>query len=153
PDTGKRIIAGAVAVSALGVLNAQLLSGPRLLYGMACDGRFFSPFARLAPRLSTPVAAIVLLCTLALALLIAAGSPGVDRLLTGAVFIDGIFFALTGAALIILRSQRPASPRPFRVPGYPLVPALFVLGELGVIAGSLVDPQVRGAAYIGLSWI
>ncbi len=55
PDVGARIIAAAVAVSAFGVLNAQLLSGPRLIFGMACDGRFFRPFASLHPRRGTPV--------------------------------------------------------------------------------------------------
>jgi APA family basic amino acid/polyamine antiporter len=153
PSVGRRLVAGAVAVSAFGVLNAQLLSGPRLLYGMARDGRFFRAFGTLSGPSRTPAAAIVLLGTMALLLLLVAGVSVVDRLLSGVVFIDGIFFVLTGAALFVLRRRRPDADRPVRVLGYPLVPAVFVIGEIGVVVGAYVAEEARRAAYIGLGWI
>ncbi len=153
PGVGKRFVALAVAVSAFGVLNAQLLAGPRLVYAMARDGRFFRPFALVSARFGTPVAAIGLIGGLALVLLVAAGERAVVRLLTGVVFIDAIFFVLTAAALLVLRRRRPAARRPVRVPLYPLVPLLFIVGELGVITGAALDPTVRVAAVIGLAWI
>ncbi len=153
PGAGRRAVAAAVAVSAFGVLNAQLLSGPRLIYGMARDGRFYPVFGVLGRRTGTPVAAIALLGGQALLLLFAAGFQGVDRLLDGVVFIDGLFFALTGAALFVLRRTRPDAERPARVPGYPVVPLIFVLGELGAVAGAYLRPDVRGATYIGAAWI
>ncbi|MCA9288987.1 MAG: APC family permease, partial [Phycisphaerales bacterium] len=171
PSLGRRLIAGAVAVSAFGVLNAQLLSGPRLVYAMARDGRFFRAFGRLTTR-GTPGLAIGLIGGTGLVLLLVAGPGGVDRLLTGVVFIDGVFFALTGVALFVLRRRgREASERSsgtggvaagaaaerstkgFRVPLFPLVPALFVLGEVGVLVGSYLDPATLRAAIIGLGWI
>jgi APA family basic amino acid/polyamine antiporter len=152
-ERGRRGIAAAVAVSAFGVLNAQLLSGPRLVYAMARDGRFFRIFGVLSPTFKTPVAAIGLIGGMGLVLLWWAGENGIDRLLTGAVFIDGVFFVLTGAALFVLRRKRPSTERPVRVPWYPLVPALFVVGELGVVAGAYMDPQTREAAVIGVAWI
>jgi len=157
PDLGRRLIAAAVAVSAFGVLNAQLLAGPRLIFGMACDGRFFRPFANLHPRLGTPTAAIALLTIMSLLILGAALASGstrpIDQLLNGTMFIDVTFFALTGIALIVLRRTRPDAARPVRVPGYPIVPLLFVLGELGALVGSMLNPEVRGAAIIGAIWI
>jgi basic amino acid/polyamine antiporter, APA family len=154
PSVGRRVVAAAVAVSAFGVLNAQLLSGPRLVHGMARDGRFFPVFGVLGARTGTPVAAIALIGGMALLLLLAAGPQGViGRLLNGVVFIDGIFFVLTGAALFVLRRTRPDADRPVRVPGYPVVPLVFVIGEVGVVAGSYLDPEVRGATLIGLAWI
>ena len=153
PGRGPRIVAMAVAISAFGVLNAQLLSGPRLLYGMAQDGRFFSTFGRMSKRFGTPLSAIVLIGTMALVLLFIAGMDGVGMLLTGVVFIDGIFFVLTGAALIVLRRKRADADRPVRVPLYPLVPLLFVLGELGIVIGAYLDPTVRKAAFVGAVWI
>lgn len=153
PGLGRRLVAAAVAVSAFGVLNAQLLTGPRLVYGMACDGRFFKPFAVLSPRWGTPLPAVALIGLTALALLFAAGPGGIDRLLNGLVFIDGVFFALTGAALLVLRRKVPAAGMAFKVPAYPVIPLLFVLGEMGVVAGAYLDPAVRGAAFIGLAWI
>ena len=153
PSIGRRVVAGAVALSAFGVLNTQLLTGPRLIYGMAGDGRFFRPFSRVSARFSTPVTAIVLLGGIALALLLTAGADRVDRILTGAVLIDGLFFAATGAALVVLRRKRPSDPRPVRVPGYPVVPLLFVAGELAIVAGAYADPNVRGAAHIAVAWV
>jgi APA family basic amino acid/polyamine antiporter len=141
-----------VAVSAFGVLNAQLLAGPRLLYGMARDGRFFPIFGVLG-RSGAPVASIGLIGGMSLVLLVAAGTRLIDRLLNGVVFIDGIFAALTGAALLVLRRKRPDADRPVRVPGYPLVPLVFVLGEAGVVAGAYLNESVRGAAVLGLGWI
>ena len=155
PQFGRRIVAAAVAISAFGVLNAQLLSGPRLVFGMARDGRFFAPFARLSPRFGTPVASIVLLTVIALTLMFAAGEKGVDLLLTGAVFIDGVFFALTGAAVLILSMKDTRSGKA-RLPlsrGYVLAAMLFVIGEMGVVIGAYLDPTVRKAALIGVAWI
>jgi basic amino acid/polyamine antiporter, APA family len=152
PNAG-RVIAAAITVSAFGVLNAQLLSGPRLVFGMARDGRFFGSFARIG-RFGTPVAAILLLSGMALVLLLAVGPERVDQqLLTGVVFIDTIFFLLTGAAVIVLRIKSPRIPRPVRVAGYPLVPVLFVAGELFVLVGAYADAGARTAALIGVAWI
>jgi APA family basic amino acid/polyamine antiporter len=77
----------------------------------------------------------------------------VDQLLTGVVFIDGVFFVLTGAALFVLRRRRADLPRPVRVPWFPWVPALFVLGEIAVVAGAYGDAAVRASALIGVGWI
>lgn len=150
--TGGRIIAGAVALSAFGVLNAQLLAGPRLIYGMAVDGRFFPVFARLSPRFGTPVAAILLLGLLSILLLVLAGPSAVDLLGTGAVFIDGVFFGLTGLALILIR-RASGAPEGYRVPLYPLVPLLFVLGELGLLTGAMLNPHTLNVSVIGVAWI
>ena len=152
-DAGRRLVAGAVALSALGVLNAQLLGGPRLLLALARDGRFFRPFASIHPRWGTPVPAITLLCGTAMALLLAAGADGIDRLLTGVVLIDAVFFVLTGLATIVLLNEHPRAGRPVRMPLFPLVPLLFVLAEAGAAVGAWMDPSVRGAAIIGIGWI
>ena len=153
PAAGGRLTAAAVAVSAFGVLNAQLLTGPRLVFGMARDGRFFPPFGTLSRRFGTPHAAILLMATMALVLLLTAGPDGINDLLNGVVFVDTTFFILTGASLLVLRRKRPDAERPVRVPLYPLVPCLFVLGELGVLIGAYLDPAVARATVIGLAWI
>ena len=152
PNIGRRVAGAAVAVSAFGVLNAQLLGGPRLIYSMANDGRFFRLFAHVNTRFKTPVAAIVLLGLMALVLLIVAGQHAVEKLTTGVVFIDSVFFALTGLALIVLRKRRPRAERPMRVPGYPVVPLLFVLGELCILAGALFYSEQRITVLIGVGW-
>jgi APA family basic amino acid/polyamine antiporter len=170
PKWGARIVAAAVAISSFGVLNVEFLTGPRLTYAMARDGYFFSIFGRLSPVYGTPGPALALLAIATLVLLFAAGENGVNTLLTGVMFVDAVFFVLTGAALFILRWRERRPPvsssgsnavnesaidgeRRFRVPLYPWVPAFFVLGEIGVVAGSYLDPATRNAAYIGAIWI
>ncbi len=153
PGLGARLVAAAVAVSAFGVLNAQLLSGPRLVYGMARDRLFFRVFARVG-RSGTPVAAILLIGLMALALLLSAGGDaGVDRLLSWVVLIDGVFFALTGAALMVLRRKLPKASEGFRVPGYPVIPLIFILGAAGVVVGASLNPALRGVLVVGAGWI
>lgn len=145
PGVGARVTAGAVALSALGVLNAQLLSGPRLLQGMARDGRFFAPFGHVHPRFGTPDLSIWLLVFIACALLAAAGKNGVDLLLSGVVFVDSIFFALTGIAAVALARKG------VRVPGGPVMAVLFTVGVLGVTYGSARNAGTWSYAII--AWI
>jgi APA family basic amino acid/polyamine antiporter len=154
---GGRAIAAAVAISAFGVLNAQLLSGPRLVYGMARDGRFFGPFANLHPKLGTPVAAIVMMGALAVGLLLIAGFGGVDKLTAGVVFIDGCFLGLTGATVLFAAARAAADDgsgaAAAPIPGSKIAAAIFVLGELGLLTGAYLDKDMRQAAFIGLGWI
>lgn len=153
PAWGPRAISLAVGFSAFGVLNAQLLSGPRLISGMARAKQFFEVMGTISPRFGTPWAAIAMMTAAGLAVLWIGGKDGAEKILNGAVFIDGVFFAFTGAALLVLRRRAGESRGGFRVPGYPVIPLLFVVGELGVVAGAFQDPEVRGAAYLGAVWI
>lgn len=150
PGGGGRIAAAAVAMSAFGVLNAQLLTGPRLTCAMACDGQFFSPFARLS-RWATPVPAILLLGALATGLMLALGLERTDFLTTGVVVVDGVFFALTGLALPRLSRGAPAQEKSPRW----IVAAAFAFAalELLAIAGSLATRDVRSVALTGIAWI
>lgn len=150
---GRRAIAAAVAISALGVLNAQLLTGPRLLYALARDGRLWPMLGRVHARTGSPTPAIVVLAGASIVLLLAAGEGGIDRLLTGVVLIDGVFFGLTGLASLVLARRHPHEARPVRMPGFPLVPALFGIFEFAVVVGAWLDPEVRGAATLGAIWI
>src|SRR5437867_3100092 len=151
PGLGRRIAAAAVCVSALGVLNAQFLTGPRLTWAMARDGLFFAPFARLSARFATPAAAIVLLGGLSTALTLGLGLARTDLLTTGVVVVDATFFALTGLALPILRRRDPASRRGSAwITGVALA---FASLELLAIAGSVLQKDVRIVALTGLGWI
>lgn len=152
-EGGRRAVAAAIALSAFGVLNAQLLAGPRLVMALATDGRFFRPFALVHRSTGAPVAAIAMLAGMALLLLWIAGDRGVDRLLTGVVAIDGTFFALAGFASVVLARRRPRSQRPVRMPLWPLMPIAFGLAELAVVVGAGVDPAVRDTLWVAASWV
>ena len=153
PQNAARIVAALVGFSAFGVLNAVLLSGPRLVYGMARDGRFFAPFAEVHKRFHTPHWSIVLIGGLGLVFLWLAKEDGVNLLLNGVVLVETAFLLMTGAAVLVLRRRRPDVERPVRVPLYPLVPVMFVLGESLVVLGAFLDEPTRKAAWIGLAWV
>jgi APA family basic amino acid/polyamine antiporter len=151
PALGRRLAAGAVALSSFGVLNAQLLAGPRLTWAMARDGQFFAPFARLDSRLGTPIAAILLLAAFSTVLTVGLGLERTDALTAGVVVVDATFFALTGLALPVLRHRAGLHARgPGWVDG---VAIAFAALELLAIAGSLLQHNVRAVAWSGIGWI
>jgi basic amino acid/polyamine antiporter, APA family len=129
---GGDFIAAAVMLSAFGTVNAQLLSVPRVYFAMARDGLFFDAVARVQPRFRTPAVAILLQGTVA-SLLVLTGT--FQQIITYTAFPNYAFLSLAVLGLIILRVREPALARPFRVPGYPVTPVLF----LGVFAWYLVN--------------
>ena len=154
---GKKIVGFAIAASGFGVLNAQLLCGPRLISGMAREGKFFRVFSNVSKTTHTPLPAIFMLGSLGLVILSVAGNPDrIDTVLNGVVLVDTVFFFVTGMAIFRLRqksSRGEIEPSSFRVPFYPVVPILFLVGELLVLTGAFMVDKYRSGAWIGLIWI
>src|SRR6185295_270278 len=121
---GERFVAAAIAISTFGFLDLAVLAPTRVYYAMAADGAFFPSVGRLHPKFQTPGAAIILQSIWAI-LLTLTGKYG--KLLDTVVFADWIFFGLTVGALFMLRRRGAGAPDGFRTPGYPWLPALFVM--------------------------
>jgi len=138
-----RLIAGAIAISTFGFLDLTLLAHTRTYYAMARDGLFFPSLARLHPRFQTPTLAIVMQAGWAV-LLVLTGTFG--DLVDSVVFADWIFFGMTAAGLFVLR-RRPAgqTPETFRSPGYPVLPALFVIAAALVVWSAIRSNPGRSA--------
>jgi basic amino acid/polyamine antiporter, APA family len=124
-DRAARAMTAAVAVSAFGCLAATILYSSRVYQPMAADGVFFRGVATIHPRWRTPVAALWLQSGWA-AVLALTGSY--TQLFTYVTFGGVLFHVAAGLALFRLRVTRPDVARPYRAWGWPLVPALFVLG-------------------------
>jgi APA family basic amino acid/polyamine antiporter len=133
---GANVMSVLVIISTFGFLNLALMTAPRVYYAMAQDGLFFASVARVSPHTHVPVVAIAIQGILAAGFAL---SNTYDRLLGYAVFADWIFFALAGVALMVFRRTRPGAPRPFKTPLYPLVPLVFVIAGLGIVANTFVD--------------
>jgi amino acid transporter len=134
-NAGASLIAAVVLVSSISGLNGSMMTGPRIFFAMADQGLFFRGLARVSPEFRTPSAAIWLATLLGVVYVLTNGFAQLaDR------FILGIwpFYALCVAGVFVLRRRRPELPRPYRVPGYPLVPAFFLLASFGMIADALV---------------
>jgi len=121
---GGSLMAAGIMVSTIGFVNSGVLSAPRMLQAMASDGLFFRFAARLHPRYHTPTGGIMLQAVLAIILLLS-GTYG--QLLDYVVFADWIFFGLIVCTVFVYRRRDAGVVVPYRTPGYPLLPALFVL--------------------------
>ncbi len=150
---GKVVISAGIAVSAFGFLDLVVLVTPRVFQAMAADGVFFRRIAELHPTHRTPTAAIVLMGAWSIALtLTKTYGPLTDYV----VFGDWIFFGLSVATLFVYRARERSAGAPallrFRTPGYPVVPALFVLSAIYVVVSSVgANPKnaAIGTALIG----
>jgi APA family basic amino acid/polyamine antiporter len=146
-EAGARIVSAGIACSTFGFLGVAVFSGSRVAQAMAADQPALRSIARLHPRWRTPVAALLAQAGWAIALMLM-GTYG--ELLDWVVFGDWIFFGLAGVSLFALRRREPDTGT-FRVPGYPVVPALFVLAAAYAVYGSVANNPgnaLRGGLFI-----
>jgi basic amino acid/polyamine antiporter, APA family len=124
---GVTAVSIAILVSTFGCVNGLILGGGRVLFAMARDGLFFASAGRVHPTRHTPVNALVLqgIWSSVLAL-----SGSYSALLTYVTFASLAFNALTVAGLFVLRKKRPDAERPYRAWGYPVTPALYLVGAV-----------------------
>jgi APA family basic amino acid/polyamine antiporter len=142
-------IAIAFMLSTVGSLNGQLLSTSRVFFAMARDRLFFSPFGMLRKGAQVPAWSVLLYalwgCLLAL-------SGTFDQLTNMAIFGNLLFWMASTAVVFVLRRRMPQAPRPYRTPGYPVVPAAYILLSVWLIYNTLqTNPLESWAALIFLA--
>jgi amino acid transporter len=135
-QTGVILVSAFVMISSFSSLNGSMLASPRIFFAMADDGLFFETIAKVHPRYRTPYVAIVLAALLGMALVL---SRSFEALTNTFVLAIWPFYALSVAAVFRLRRSRPDLERPYKVVGYPIVPALFVLSVVAFVVNSLVN--------------
>ncbi len=123
---GGRWIALVVMVSTFGATNAIILASARVYFSMARRNVFPSFLGVAHPRFHTPAASLVAQGLWSVLLLL---SGTFDTLTDTLIFVSWIFYGASAYGVFVLRRKEPDTPRPYRVPGYPWVPALFVLSS------------------------
>jgi amino acid transporter len=157
---GVLLASAAIMCSVFGALNGNLLVGPRLLYAMGEDGLAPRDLGRVHARYQTPAAAIAVLAgwailqVLVVALLtqfgwIEAGKSHFDRLTDFAMFGAVIFETLAVLSIFVFRWRLPNAPRPYRCPGYPLVPALYCVLPGFVLCNMFYAQPLEALAGVG----
>jgi basic amino acid/polyamine antiporter, APA family len=137
------LMAIAIMISTFGCNNGLILSGARVYYAMAQDKLFFQPTSRLNSR-GVPAAGLWLqaiwTCVLVLPRTVTLDVNGAPKygnlysdLLDYVVFAVLIFYVLTIVGLFLLRRKQPNANRPYRAFGYPVVPALYILGASAIL--------------------
>lgn len=136
--SGAALVSLFVMIASFSSLNGSMLAAPRVFFAMASDGLFFEAMGRVHPRYGTPYLAIVLSAVLGMLLVL---SRGFEALTNTFVLAVWPFYALSVAAIFRLRRRRPDLPRPYRVIGYPIVPAVFIAAVVFFVVNALViDP-------------
>jgi APA family basic amino acid/polyamine antiporter len=144
--TGARFVAALVLVSTIGAVNGIILVGPRVYYSMARDGLLFERLGAVHPRFRTPSVALALQAVIA-SLLAATNTYG--ALFSRVIYTEWIFFAAMAWGLMRLR-RRPTYQPSYRVPAYPVLPLLFIVASLVIVASQIAAAPGDSAAGLGL---
>jgi len=145
-----KIVAVAILISMFSSANSILLNAPRVYYAMAKDGLFFHALSRIHPRFGTPALAVIV-AGIWSAVLAASGT--FEQLLTYVVFIGWLFYALAAGSVFAYRMRQPDVARPYRVPGYPWTPAIFIAAAMALVANTIVSQPVRAAIGLGIVFL
>ena len=145
PGYGGALIAAAVMISTFGGVNATSMTTARVYFAMARDRLFFRSMGRVHPVYRTPARSLVVQATWA-SLLTLTGTY--DQIFTYVIFAGWIFYALGAAGIFLLRKKRPDANRAYRVPGYPVVPILFVAVATWFVVNTLIRQSAD--SFVGL---
>lgn len=137
---GTYIISGMILISTLGCTNATILVSSRIYYAMAKKGLFFKKAAEIHSTNNTPHFALKYQCIWACVLIFSGSFDTLTDLLIITAFI---FFGLIVFGVVYLRIKEPLLPRPFKTPGYPFVPIVFVIFCLILLVVSLIESPIK----------
>lgn len=149
--SGDSVLRILTVVSLFAAVNALQLMGSRVPYAMSRD-RLLPPLLQRVNAGGTPVPALLAGTAVALVFIL---SGTFDTVLALLAFFFVANYVLTFVALFVKRRRAPDAPRPFRVPGYPVVPALALAGSLLFLLAALWSDHVHSLlalALLGLSW-
>jgi len=139
------VMSAGLMFSAYGTLHAGVLVGPRLPYALAERGLLPKWFKKLSSK-GVPTNAVLAMSLWAIVLTL---SGTFDILTDIYIFVLWVFYGMTAVGLFILRRTRPDADRPYRVWGYPIVPAIFVLVTIYLLINTIVVTPWR-ALFGGL---
>ncbi len=135
------VLGMAIALGLLSAMSAMIMAGPRVYFAMARDGLFIRGLAEIHGTRATPARAILLQAGIAMSMILVAAY---EVLLIYIGFTLSLSAMLTVLGLIRLRRRRPDLPRPYRTPGYPVTPWLFIAVSLWIVLHTLVSKPLVG---------
>jgi basic amino acid/polyamine antiporter, APA family len=144
---GGSLIALMVILSTMGATHSSILSTTRITFAMSAQGRFFKTFGEVHPKFGTPANAL-LLHGVWTSMLVFSGS--FDALTDMLIFISWLFYGMSVFGVFILRRKWPAADRTYKVWGYPVVPAIFVLFTFCYLVMTLytdITSYISGKTY------
>jgi APA family basic amino acid/polyamine antiporter len=131
---GAGFVAAAMALSIFVTLNGTIMSGARIPFAAARDRLFFHQFAHIHPRFQSPSTSLIIQALLSTVLLLFLSR--FQQFFELAVFAEWLFYMLTATTVFVYRRRRPNAARPYKVWGYPVLPAIFVVCATAVLISS-----------------
>jgi len=149
---GEKLISIMIAIAALTSVNGSMIVGARSNYALGRDWPLLGFLGRWDAASGSPRTAMLVQGVIALALVAfgAFQNAGFKGLVEYSLPVFWGFFLLVGVALFVLRAREPNAPRPFRVPGYPVVPAIFVLVCGYLLYSSLAYHRTHALVGLGV---
>ena len=144
---GGILISGLILVTTFNCASTTLLLASRLFYAMANDKLFFKSVDYIHPKYNTPSRALFIQAIWT-SLLVMSGT--FDQLTDMLIFAAFIFYGATAFGVFVLRKKMPDAHRPYRVIGYPVVPAIFVLFCIVLIVNTLIEKPEEALSGLGL---
>jgi len=144
---GASFVSVVVMISTFGSLMGSMLASPRVFFAMADDRLFFQPIAAVHPTWKTPWIAIALACVLGVGMVV---TQTFEQLTDTFVLAMWPFYGLSVAAIYRLRRSQPHLHRPYKVLGYPFVPAVFIAGATYLIVNAIVSDPLWTSIVFGV---
>jgi amino acid transporter len=136
---GVAVISVVVMISTFGSLMGSMVASPRIFFAMADDRLFFKQIAAVHPTFRTPWVAIALAGVLGVGMVM---TQTFEQLTDTFVLAMWPFYGLSVAAIYQLRRRQPHLNRPYKVIGYPVVPAVFVAASFYLVINALITDPV-----------
>ena len=137
-----------IIVSMFGALNGNILVGSRVYYAMAKDHLFFSKAADVHPKFHTPGNAIIIQGFWAAALTL---TGTFEELITLVVFVNFMLWIASASTVFVLRKKQPDLDRPYKVWGYPYVPAFFIIFSSAIMVNTFFKSPEQSLIGLGLT--
>ncbi len=146
--TTQALLAAAMALSALSAMNGSMLTGARVPYAVARDNLAPKRLAHLSDGARVPMTSVLVQGVLSSAFTL---SSSFDQLTDAVVFASWLFYALNAGSVLLLRIREPERPRSFRVPGFPVVPIVFVAVALLLLVNTVYTTLFPSLLGLGMT--
>ncbi|GAA0182726.1 amino acid permease [Clostridium sediminicola] len=147
---GGAFIAAGIMISVFGTLNGYLMTGARVPFAMAKRKQLplWRTIGKAHSKFETPGNALILQCILALIYIFTGSFNTLTDLL---VFVLWIFFVMGVAGIFVLRKRIPSEKRPYKVPLFPLIPLVGILGGVYILISTIISSPINSIIGIGIT--
>ena len=146
---GVTLVSIGMIVSMLATLNGTIMSGGRIPFAVARDGYLFKALGEVHPKFHTPGLALMIQGAVAIVLIVVGGA--FRELFSLTIFAEWLFYVVAASTIFVFRRREPDSARPYRMVGYPVLPALFIATAAVLLCYTFFDNlrnSIAGVAVI-----